>query len=322
MNSVFWFEKYKPTLIKEIVGQDKIKNVLENCLINKNIPHLLLYGYPGVGKSITINNFIKQYYGNNIDDMVLQLNSTDERGIKVVREKINSFSKKLIPKSLRENGILHKLVILEDAETITNDAQTSLRRCVETYSNITRFCIICNNKSKIIDPIISRCCQFFFDKIKLPIIYNKLEEICLSEKIVYEPGKLELISEKSDGDLRKAITALQTNYYLNKKVSDYLFLEKKNNNEFISEFVNISCQGEHNDILQFNRNIISQGYNVKQMIIDLNNYVISDTRFNICLKEKVIYNLSNIYRYISLGSDELIQLIFLSYIFHRYNHNN
>ena len=69
MNCTFWFEKYKPTQIEEIVGQDKIKDVLENCLVNKNIPHLLLYGYSGVGKSIIINNFIKQYYGNSINDI-------------------------------------------------------------------------------------------------------------------------------------------------------------------------------------------------------------------------------------------------------------
>ena len=320
MNSTFWFEKYKPNQIKEIVGQDKIKDVLENCLVNKNIPHLLLYGYSGVGKSVIINNFIKQYYGNSINDMVLQLNSTDERGIKVVREKINGFSKKLIPKSLRDKGISHKLVILEDAETITNDAQTSLRRCIETYSNITRFCIICNNKSKIIEPIISRCCQFFFNKIKPPVIYEKLKEICLFEKIEYEPIKLELISKKSDGDIRKAITSLQTQYYLNKKVSDYLFLEYHNTHKFFSDFIRISSNGEHNDIIQFNRNIISQGYNIKEIVIDLNNYIISDIKFNIYLKEKVIYHLSNIYKYISFGSDELIQLIFLSYIFHKYNH--
>lgn len=321
MNSTFWFEKYKPTLIQEVVGQDKIKDVLRNCLINKNIPHLLLHGYSGVGKSIIISNFIKQYYGSSIDDMVLQLNSTDERGIKVVREKINSFSKKIIPKCLKDKGILHKLVILEDAETITNDAQTSLRRCVETYSNITRFCIICNNKSKIIEPIISRCCQFFFDKIKLPVIYNKLEEICISEKMEYDPVNLELISKKSNGDIRKAITTLQTHYYLSRKVSDYLSSEE-DNNKLVAEFVNVSCNGEHNDILQFNRNTISQGYNIKEIIININTYVISDTNFNIYLKKKVICNLSNIYRYISFGSDELIQLMFLSYIFRKYNDNN
>lgn len=318
MNSIFWSEKYKPSSIEEIVGQDKIKNVLKNCLINKNAPHLLLFGYSGVGKSSVISNFIKQYYGNNNTDMVLQLNSTDERGIKIVREKINNFSKKIIPKSFKDKGINHKFVILEDAETITNDAQTSLRRCIETYSYITRFCIICNNKSKIIEPIISRCCQFFFDKIKPSIISNKLEEICISEQLSYDKKQLDLISEKSDGDIRKGITTLQTYYYLNQRVSDCLFFEKRDYDKLVNDFLKISCNEEHDNIICFNRRIISHGYNIKKIIIYLNSYLIRDQEINIFLKEKIVCQCSTIYKYISFGSDEIIQLIFLSYIFKKY----
>ena len=160
--------------------------------------------------------------------------------------------------------------------------------------------------------------SIFFDKIKPSVICSKLEKICISEEIDYNKHQLDLISEKSDGDLRKAITTLQTYYYLNKKVSNYLFSTENDDSQLINEFVKISCCGEHHDILKFNRNIISRGYNIKEIIIYLNNFTISNSEINNCLKEKVIYNLSTIYRYISFGSDELIQLIFLSYIFINY----
>lgn len=316
MNSLFWYEKYRPNYVHEIIGQDKIKNVLQNCLKNNNIPHLLFFGYSGVGKSIIISNFVKEYYGKDNSDMVLQLNSINERGIKIVRERINNFSKKSIPESFKSKGINHKLVILEDAETITNDAQTSLRRCIENYSYITRFCIICNDKSKIIEPIISRCCQFYFNKIKSPVILQKLEEICQSENINYERKNLNQISQQSDGDLRKAIITLQTNYYLNNNICDCLFPKDKKPN-IISEFIKTSCNCVHQDILTLNKNILSSGYNLKQLIIELNEYIVYEESINISEKEKIIYALSNSYKYISYGSHELIQLMFLSYIFYK-----
>lgn len=318
MNSNFWFEKYKPKTVQEIIGQDKIKVVLENCLQNKNIPHLLFVGQSGVGKSIIISNFIKEYYGNENSDMVLQLNSINERGIKVVRDRINNFSKKSIPETYKSKGVFHKMVILEDAETITNDAQTSLRRCIETYSYITRFCIICNDKSKIIEPIISRCCQFHFNKIKSQVISQKLEDICQSENLEYTKHNLDLISEDSEGDLRKAIIILQTNYYLNNKITNHLSIKKELNSELIILFINISCSKSHVDILKFNKDIISSGYDLKKFLNQLNKHIVCYSDKQSPYRDKIIFNLFNIYRYISSGSDELIQLIFLSYVLKKY----
>lgn len=317
MNSSFWYEKYKPNYVHEIVGQDKIKNVLKKCLENKNIPHLLFFGHSGVGKSIIINNFIKEYYGNDNSNMVLQLNSINERGIKIVRDRINNFSKKSIPESFKQNGIHHKMVILEDAETITNDAQTSLRRCIENYSYITRFCIICNDKSKIIEPIISRCCQFYFNKIKSTIILQRLKEICQLEKINYKNETLNHISQQSEGDLRKAIIILQTNFYLNNNIS-YCLSFKNQNSNLIYEFINISCNSLEENMLNFNKEILSSGYNLKQLIMELNHYIIFEPTITNNQKENVIYALSDIYKYITYGSNELIQLIFLSYVFNKF----
>lgn len=322
MNSTFWFEKYKPKYVHEIVGQDRIKIALENCLKNKSIPHLLFNGYSGVGKSIIINSFLKEYYGHDNSDMVLYLNSIDERGIKVVRDRINNFSKKSIPESFKSKGIFHKMVILEDAETITNDAQTSLRRCIENYSYITRFCIICNDKSKIIEPIISRCCHFKFNKIKNSVITQKLKDICISENLNYSKESLDKISTESEGDLRRAIIILQTRTYLtgNNIENSTLLNNKEINDDFIENFIEISCNKSHEKILNFNKKIISSGYNLKKIINKLNEYIIYKT--NIKNKDKLIFNISNIYRYICGGSDELIQLVFLSHTFGKFFENS
>ena len=161
MNNSIWIEKYRPKTFDDIIGQDKNINIIKNVLKNNSLPHLLLHGNSGVGKSSTINSIINYLYGDNKAFMVMKLDASDDRGINSVREEIKGFAEKM---TIFNKGI--KLIILDEADSMTFDAQFALRRIIEKYSENTRFCLICNYENKIIKPIKSRCVNIRFYPIQ------------------------------------------------------------------------------------------------------------------------------------------------------------
>jgi replication factor C subunit 2/4 len=277
-------------------------------LKKKNIPHLLLYGPSGSGKTLILKLFIKEYYGDKNNDMILELNSNDERGIKIVRERINTFSKKSISNYYNEKGLFHKLVILHDAESITNDAQTSLRRCIETNSKITRFIIICNDKSKIIEPIASRCCQYFFSSLKNEDILNKLNYIIKNENIEITQETKNNIINITNNDIRKAINMLQ---YSKLYSFDIINEKYENYNIILNNLFNIITNNNHNELCKFIETIINQSIDIKFLILKINHYIISNNFYN----HSIINDINLIYNYIDNGCEPFIQLLYLSYLF-------
>jgi len=205
MNDTIWIEKYRPHEFDEIIGQDKNINMLNKMISNGSLPHLLFHGKSGTGKTSTIMSIAKKIYGNNKTFMVMKLDASDDRGINTVREEIKGFADKMTPFN---NGV--KLIILDEADSMTYDAQFALRRIIEKYSDNTRFCLICNYENKIIPPIKARCVNIRFYPIKKNIIVNKLLKICSLEKIDYTNDCIESIALISNGDLRKAINMLQS----------------------------------------------------------------------------------------------------------------
>ena len=207
-----WTEKYRPKKLNAVFSHSRIKKTLKKCLKEKNLPHLLFYGPPGTGKTSTIFALTKELFPSKIrSERVLELNASDERGINVVRNRIKNFAKNSVGKSVK-NVPPWKIIILDEADSMTNDSQFALRRIIEKYSHITRFCIICNYKNKIIEPLISRCSTFRFKCLKPTQIINRLKLICKHENIDYSDKILEQINITSRGDLRKAITYLQMCY--------------------------------------------------------------------------------------------------------------
>jgi replication factor C subunit 3/5 len=140
-----WVEKYRPQKMEDIVAQDEIVKTLTSLLDSQRLPHLLFYGPPGTGKTSTILACARRIYGNNFHSMVLEQNASDDRGIAVVRDQIRSFAS---TKILFSSG--PKLIILDEADQMTNDAQAALRRLIEKYTNNARFCIICNYVNKVV----------------------------------------------------------------------------------------------------------------------------------------------------------------------------
>ena len=217
MNDTIWIEKYRPHEFDEIIGQDKNINMLNKMISNGSLPHLLFHGKSGTGKTSTIMSIAKKIYGNKKTFMVMKLDASDDRGINTVREEIKGFADKMTPFN---NGV--KLIILDEADSMTYDAQFALRRIIEKYSDNTRFCLICNYENKIIPPIKARCVNIRFYPIKKNIIINKLLKICSLEKIDYTNDCIESIALISNGDLRKAINMLQSVSMMRDKITSEL----------------------------------------------------------------------------------------------------
>ena len=151
MNKDFtsWVEKYRPLNLDEITAQTEVIQSLKKVLKTKNLPHLIFFGPSGCGKTSTILALSKELFGEKLyNDRVIELNASDERGINVIRDKIKKYAKKAI--NPNENAPPWKIIILDEADNMTSDSQFALRRIMEEYSKLTRFCIICNYHNKIL----------------------------------------------------------------------------------------------------------------------------------------------------------------------------
>ncbi|RYP32908.1 hypothetical protein DL767_004998 [Monosporascus sp. MG133] len=211
-----WVEKYRPKTLSDVTAQDHTVNVLQRTLQASNLPHMLFYGPPGTGKTSTILALAKELYGPEMmKSRVLELNASDERGISIVREKVKDFARMQLtnpPAGYRTRYPCppFKIIVLDEADSMTQDAQSALRRTMETYSKITRFCLICNYVTRIIDPLASRCSKFRFKSLDQGNAKKRLEVIAEKEGVAMEPGAVDALIKCSEGDLRKAITFLQS----------------------------------------------------------------------------------------------------------------
>lgn len=200
-----WVEKYRPAKISDIVNQTEIIKSLEALLENTpEMPHLLFSGSAGVGKTTTALCIARQILGEHYKDHTLELNASDERGIGMVREKVKKYS--------RFAGISQvpfKIIILDEADEMTADAQTALRRIIEDASRTCRFIMIANNISKIIVPIQSRFATFKFTAVSKKDVIARLSHIAASEGASADDGGLQALYDHSGGDLRHAINLMQ-----------------------------------------------------------------------------------------------------------------
>jgi replication factor C subunit 3/5 len=205
-----WIEKYRPSTLDEVISQNTIVDTLKKFIKDKKLPHLLFHGPPGSGKTSVVTACAKELYGINYNMMVIEINASEERGIEVVRNRITSFASKKSIIFDNSSDKLFKLVILDEADAMTPDAQASLRRVIEKYTHNVRFCLICNYIKKINIAVQSRCICFRFAPLKSNFIKTKLEMIIEKENIDISSDAVATILKRSKGDMRKVLNILQS----------------------------------------------------------------------------------------------------------------
>ena len=229
-----------------------------------------MYGPPGTGKTSTVLAMAMELFGKGFyKKRILELNASDERGISVVREKIKKFAQRKIAKNPEFDCPPIQIIILDEADSMTVDAQAALRRIIEAYSTNTRFCIICNYISKIIDPLASRCVKFRFSPINAASQKERLQMICKNENIQLESEEvLDELIKIADGDLRRSINTLQTcrSFALGKKLSldDIEKISGVVPDKVISQIYDkVRGSSGYSDIQELSQSLILDGYDVQ-----------------------------------------------------------
>ena len=267
-----WVEKFRPQHLDEIISNKEIIQTLKDYVKKKYLPHLLICGPSGTGKTSVIISTAKELYKDNFGVMTMHINASEERGIEVIRNKVKEF---VLTKSFNPNDVPFKLVILDEADAMTISAQGMLRRMIEDFTGTARFCLLCN-KLKNIDPAIqSRCTNFRFSPLTSDDILKRIQKICKDMKIKYTEDGLRLIIKVSNGDMRKVLNNLQSIYMA------YRYISYEN----VSKCIGYPTQKEIDDIYEI---LFSKKYSIAlkdimKIVVD-NQYLLLDIINEIHLK--------------------------------------
>ncbi|XP_009471154.1 PREDICTED: replication factor C subunit 4, partial [Nipponia nippon] len=314
--NVFLFSR--PKNVDEVAFQDEVVAVLKKSLEGADLPNLLFYGPPGTGKTSTILAAARELYGPELfRQRVLELNASDERGIQVIREKVKAFAQ-LTASGSRSDGKVcppFKIVILDEADSMTSAAQAALRRTMEKESKTTRFCLICNYISRIIEPLTSRCSKFRFKPLSDKIQQQRLLDVSEKEHVKISSEAVSYLVKVSEGDLRKAITFLQSATRLmgGKEITEKIVTEiagvipKETTDELLSV-----CQGGSFEKLEtLAKDLINEGYAVAQLVNQLHDAVVESKDYSDKQKSVIVEKLADVDKCLADGADEYLQLMSL-----------
>jgi replication factor C subunit 2/4 len=303
-----WTEKYRPKSMDEVSHQDEVVSTLKSCLDGGSFPHLLFYGPPGTGKTSTVLAIAKDLFGDRFKERVLELNASDERGISIVRGKIKSFARTAVGGS----GPAFKIIILDECDAMTPDAQSAMRRTMEEYSTVTRFAIICNYVTRIIEPLASRCAKFRFKPVGAAPLLARLQYICQEEGVDIEDDALETLVQVSGGDMRKALTSLQSAHRLCiGKVSAQTFFDLSGDVPAeIIENLWTACQSTNfEERERFVETLARDGYAAHATLRQLLERVGGDAEVNSLMKAKIALRMAEVDKNLIDGASDKLQLL-------------
>jgi replication factor C subunit 3/5 len=328
-NNKIWSEKYRPHNLNDILGHSNIIKCIKNYINLKNFPHLLFYGPPGTGKTTTIHACSIELYGKSKNFMVLELNASDERGIEVVRNRIQQFIASSSFNFIENNNTnKFKLVILDEIDIMTNDAQSVLRKVMEMYTPNARFCLICNQIKNINPALQSRCSKFRFKQLSHEHMKNKINNIIKEERMNIENEAIDLIINKSNGDMRKIYNTMQVIYghpetITTSHINNYFnFIKNGDILKIIHICLNDNYKDAVNNITKLKndnnislKNIVDDTFNIlyNSIIGNCDIKMVNDIDIN--KKSIIITKLNNIDRNMSLNINEFIQLCYFISIF-------
>jgi replication factor C subunit 2/4 len=264
-----WIEKYRPKNIEDIILDESTLIKIKRIIAEKDMPNIIITGIPGIGKTTTIKSIAHGLYGKNIDNAVLELNASDDRGIKIVEEAITNFCKK----SINLDGAKHKMIILDEADNITSKAQHSINKKMQEYNATTRFAFTCNRSTDIIEAIQSRCIILRYLRLPASKVVDKLKCICAHEKVEYKSDALNEIAVISQGDMRSAINVLQMVYNgLSKVTIENVYRVCDKPQPVLLEQILILCKEKNVErVFELVGNLKSKGYSDSDIILGMIN---------------------------------------------------
>ncbi|XP_035692736.1 replication factor C subunit 4-like [Branchiostoma floridae] len=314
-----WVEKYRPRTVDDVAFQEEVVAVLKKSLQGADLPNLLLYGPPGTGKTSTILAAARELFGADLmKQRVLELNASDERGIQVVRDKVKTFSQ-LSASGTRPDGRPcppFKIVILDEADSMTNPAQASLRRTMEKETKTTRFCLICNYISRIIEPLASRCAKFRFKPLSSDILQKRLRHIAEAEKVNAEDKAITALIDTSEGDLRKAITYLQSAHRLKGEDAitekDILEITGVIPKDMVSQLIQTCYSDSYEKLEKSVKDLKAEGYSAEQVILQIHDEVLPREDLTDKQKSVIAEKIAVCDQRLADGGDEFLQLMDLT----------
>ncbi len=300
-----WAEKYRPTSLKDIINQKHVVERVEAFVKEKSVPHLLFSGPAGVGKTTTALSLAHDLYGVIWRQNVLELNASDTRGIDVIRGQVKDFARM---KAI--GNVPYKLIILDEADNLTPDAQQALRRTMENFTRTARFILICNYSSRIIDPIQSRCSVFRFKPLLEKDVREYINRIVNGEKLKITEDGIKAVLTLSEGDLRRVANLLQASAALGKRITEDVVygVASQAKPKDVEEMLNLALSGDFKSARKrLHDLILKQGLAGEDVI-----KAIHGTIYNLNIPEedkvKLIEKAGEYDFRISEGGDPLIQL--------------
>lgn len=309
-----WTEKYRPKTIDNLVLPNELKTKLNNFIDDKNIPNLIFTGPSGIGKTSTVRCIARQFYGKYYNKSVLELNASDDRGIKSIQSDITSFCKIRLPfnKEDVDKYPKFKLIILDEADNMVDRSQPQINTIMEQYKNTIKFAFTCNSSSNIIEAIQSRCVILTYMRLDLNLVMSKLSEIADNENIKYDKKSLVKIYELSSGDMRQSINILQILYNKNGSIkeSDVEELYDLPQHVIIRKLFDHAIKKDLKNALVITLELKNNGYSGSDIMLGMLATLKSEICDDIPEKLKItIYNCVCMTAYrISKGVDSTLQL--------------
>ncbi|KAK2952528.1 putative Replication factor C subunit 4 [Blattamonas nauphoetae] len=310
-----WVEKFRPKTLSDVVSQESLVSAMNQFLQTQTLPHLLFYGPPGTGKTSLILALAKDFYGPKMfKERVLELNASDERGINTIREKVKRFAQQSIappPQNYNYPCPPFKIIVLDEADSLTQDAQSALRRVIEIHTKITRFCLVCNYVSKIIDPIASRCAKFRFTPLPSDVGIERLRLICQNEGVQCGEEELAHIQSISHGDLRKSITLLQSAQRLfhdNITVNAIDDIAGIVPHRIIDSLIAACTSVSYDNLVSTLEIIRREGFSARQIIEQFAEELVISPEFSDIQKAQISYEVAKFEKNLMDGANEELQM--------------
>jgi replication factor C small subunit len=277
---MLWTEKYRPNKIGEIVGQEHFVMDATTWIEEGNMPNVLFFGNAGTGKTAAGIALAKGILGDSFKDNFVEVNASDDRRLEVVRTTI---------KTIAQSGTIgdapFRIILLDELGGMTIDAQSALKRMAERYSNNVRFIITCNDRSKIIHPLQSRCANYHFKPLNNEVILEVIKSILQKEQVnVFADDELATFIYEVDGDLRRAITEIQAAKSSGFSLSKQIESSHKEYNEILIEILNKNPNKALTDL----HKLVYEGRSVKQICLGLHNAIIASAGLDNATKYKLL----------------------------------